>query len=393
MDIRFTGYWNTLRNTSAKVVCQQGGSSSGKSYTTMQLLIFYCCTQRNIVVTCSCSTYPQVYRGIYRDAVNIINTNPFFKAMIPEISRNGFTVPSTGSILEFSAYPTREAAKAGKRDYLFCDELTNWSEEIFFELELRTKKQTFVAWNPNSKFWVHKLFEGKDDETCKWIYSTYRANPFCDQKIIDSLEALKDTDLNRYKVYCLGETGATTGTVFTDWSVIGDEDFPLPEECKWCAFGLDFGWKDPTAIVESCFCNGAYYIREINYSGLDNLEIAELFKRLDSRKTQRVICDSAEPRAIAELVKLGVRAEGAKKGPDSIKLGIDAMKRYHIFITRSSKNLESELLSYSYKQDALGNYTSEPVGGLDHLLDAARYTVLNMEVAGHSALKTRLGRL
>lgn len=391
-EIEFTAYWNELYNCKSKVVLEQGGSSSGKSYTTMQLLLFKLCTEKNIVITCACSTYPQIWRGIYRDATNIINTIPFFKAMIPDINKNGCTCPATGSILEFSAYPTRESAKAGKRDYLFADELSNWNEEIFFELELRTKKQSFCAWNPNTKFWVHRLYEGRDENEAKWFYTTYKANPYCDKKIIESLENLKYTDENKYKVYCLGICGATEGTIFTDWSIISDED--MPTEYKWRAIGLDFGWNDPTAILDVRFSNGSYYVKELKYEGMDNLEIAEFLKSLNL-KDDRVICDSAEPRAINELKKLGVwQVQPAAKGQGSIKLGIDAINRYHTFVTKSSQNLQTELLKYSYKQDALGHYTSEPGEKFNHLCDAYRYAVLANEViASKSKLRSHLAKV
>lgn len=390
-EIKFTAYWNELYKCKSKVVLEQGGSSSGKSYTTMQLLMFKACTEKNVVITCCCSTYPQIWRGIMRDALSIWNSTPFFKELIPNINKNGFTVPSTGSTLEFSAYPTRESAKSGKRDYLFCDEITNLPEEIYFELELRTKKQTFCAWNPNTRFWVHKLYEGKKEPECKWLYTTYKANPYCDDKIIKALEDLKFTDENKYKVYCLGECGATEGTVITNWSILEDEDFPA--EYKWRAIGLDFGWNDPTAITDVRFSNGAYYVKELKYEGMDNLEIADFLRTLNLGNT-KVICDSAEPRAINELKKLGIwQAEAATKGPDSIRIGIDAIKRYHLYTTKDSQCLQTELLKYSYKQDAMGHYTNQPIDGYNHLIDSLRYAILANEVVSKGKNRTTLGHV
>ncbi len=52
--------------------------------------------------------------------------------------------------------------------------------------------------------------------------------------------------------------------------------------------------------------------------GVTNKIIAEQIKRM-GYGGQRLICDSAEPKSIAELQDEGLRAESSRKGKDSVK--------------------------------------------------------------------------
>lgn len=50
-----------------------------------------------------------------------------------------------------------------------------------------------------------------------------------------------------------------------------------------------------------------------------------------------------------------------KKGPDSIKFGIDCLKAQKIFVTASSTNLRKEMRSYVWAKDKAGNALNVPV--------------------------------
>jgi phage terminase large subunit len=144
------------------------------------------------------------------------------------------------------------------------------------------------------------------------------------------------------------------------------------------AFGLDFGFtNDPTAILSVYKQDGELWINEEVYSsGLTNPDIYNLIK--DVVKNNEVIGDSAEPKSIEELRRLGLAIYGAKKGADSIRTSIDILKRYKLNVTRSSTNLAKELNSYKWKTDKhTGTSINEPVDFLNHGIDALRYVALN----------------
>ena len=70
----------------------------------------------------------------------------------------------------------------------------------------------------------------------------------------------------------------------------------------------------------------------------------------------------------------------ADKEKNSVKDGIDFIKRHKLHITNDSINLLREITGYKWKQDKDGNVLDEPVKFKDHLLDAMRYAIYTHEV-------------
>ena len=104
---------------------------------------------------------------------------------------------------------------------------------------------------------------------------------------------------------------------------------------------------------------------------MDNEQIAaDIDSLLDG---QAVFCDSAEPKSIKELKKEGIKAKPAAKGPDSVRHGIQWLKKYTIIIHPGCINFRRELEQYQWKKDKWGESMSIPVGRNDHTLDALRY--------------------
>ena len=100
---------------------------------------------------------------------------------------------------------------------------------------------------------------------------------------------------------------------------------------------------------------------------------------------EEIIADSAEPKSITEFERKGFIIKGAKKGLDSIRLGIDVMKRHRINITKESKNLIKEMQSYKWKTNRDGNQINEPEANQkDHAIDALRYVCLNKLMENYS---------
>ncbi len=114
------------------------------------------------------------------------------------------------------------------------------------------------------------------------------------------------------------------------------------------------------------------YVKETLYrTGLTNQDI---YKELD--KTSRYVADSAEPKSIEELRRMGLKVEPANKGKDSITSSIDILKRFNIFLI--GENLTREFKSYKWKVDRkTNNPTNEPVDFMNHAIDALRYLALN----------------
>jgi phage terminase large subunit len=91
-----------------------------------------------------------------------------------------------------------------------------------------------------------------------------------------------------------------------------------------------------------------------------------------------VYIDSAEPRLIDELRRMGWNVRGSLKGRDSVNAGIDLLKRYKIFITNDSKNAIQEFRNYKWKEDKTGKLTNTPEDKNNHIIDAVRYATYSI---------------
>jgi phage terminase large subunit len=359
------------RNADTDIIINQGGTSSGKTYSILQNLFLHAIENDRCIITVAGQDIPNLKVGPIRDAHNIVENTEGLSNYISEYNKSDrvFTFVN-GSIIEFKSYDDAQDAKQGKRDYLFLNEANGVDKIIWDELYIRTKKKSYIDYNPNNEFWVHTDLIGKPNVTL--IISDHRHNTFLDQKIHDKIEAIEDPEL--YKVYARGLTGKLEGVIFRDYNIISG----VSPDAKLIGYGLDFGFSnDPTALVALYSQSGELIVDELIYDrGLLNIRISDLMRELGVNG--RIIADSAEPKSIAELSAYGWQIEGAKKGPDSIRQSINTLKRYKLNVTQRSSNLKKELNGYKWKQNKDGKLDNEPVDFLNHAIDALRYASLNI---------------
>lgn len=358
-----------------EVVVNQGGSSSGKTYSILQVLFLRAIQHQGAVITVVGETIPNLKSGALRDAQTIVGGSAELQRLITSYNATDRVYTFWNkSIIEFKSYETAQSAKSGKRDFLFLNEANGISFEIYNELNLRTRKQTFIDYNPNAEFWVHEKVLGK--KGVKLLISDHRHNPYLSQKIRDKIEALKDVDLELWKVYARGMTGRIEGLIFRNWDVVDSID---RVRCKFVAIGLDWGFtNDPTAAVAVWRHDNDLYLEELIYErGLTNPDIAARLKEMLISRSWEIVADSAEPKSIEEVHRLGFNVKPADKGKDSIKNSIDILKRYKIHVVRGSVNLIKELNSYKWMQDKNGNPLNEPTDFMNHAIDAVRYVAVN----------------
>ena len=89
-----------------------------------------------------------------------------------------------------------------------------------------------------------------------------------------------------------------------------------------------------------------------------------------------IYADSAEPKSIEEVRRMGFNIKPTTKGPDSIMNGIDILKRHKIHVTRDSTNVIQEFRRYKWITDKDGNKLNKPIDSFNHSLDAIRYVAL-----------------
>lgn len=365
-------YYATL-NSTADIVVNQGGTYSTKTFSIIQVLFSLAISQPGKIITITGEDIPNLKRGSLRDAQTVLASSPELQSVTSgyNASERIFKFRS-GSIIEFVSYMNEQDARNGKRDYLFINEAQGIRWEVAEQLINRTNTRTFIDYNPSAEFWVHeKLIYPKmfGNKSVQLIISDHRHNPFISQEMHDHIEkrALEDPEWGR--VYARGLTGKIEGLIFRNWQRID----AVPEKAEYLGSGVDFGFtNDPTAVIDVYRFNGELVLDEVVYlNGLTNPEIAAKLVR-----NHIYFADSAEPKSIEEIRRLGYNISATEKGPDSIVNSIDILKRFKINITARSYNLIKEFNAYKWRQDRDGRTINEPVDFLNHGIDATRYLAL-----------------
>lgn len=372
----------------AEIIVNQGGTGSGKTYSILLALFTHACEFPGQIITVVGQDMPNLKSGALRDAQKIYTASNALKSTVSLYNRTDKIFEfHNESIIEFRSYADAQDAKSGKRDYLFVNEANGISWSIYLELALRTRKRIYIDFNPNIPFWVHENLIGKPG--VKLIISDHRHNPFLPEKQRQSIESLKTTNEDLWRVYARGMTGNITGLIFTNWQVCEE----IPADARLIGAGLDFGFtNDETGCLVVYKQSGMLWIDEVLYeTGLTNPDISHRLTKAGLSRNTEIIADSAEPKSIEELRRLGWKITGAKKGPDSIKVSIDLLKRYPLRVTRRSINLRTELEKYKWRSDRNGKSLNEPTDSQNHLIDPLRYIALSkLNTQRTAGVKSRL---
>lgn len=361
------------KETEERTVVNQGGTSSGKTYSIMQLLFEMAMNEPDLVVTIVGQDIPNLKKGAYRDAKTILNQSPILQVWFPYINESERVIRCiNGSVLEFTSFKDEQDAKSGKRDVLFINECDGIAYGIYWQLDMRTRRKVFLDYNPSARFWVHDNVIGR--KNVKLIISDHRCNPFLSKEEHEKIEKIEDYEL--WKVYARGKTGKLKGLIFPEFRIV--DRMPEVLECKGNWYGLDFGYtNDPTALENMRLAHGELWVDELLFeAGYDNPMIARVMKTNGIMRRDMVIADCAEPKSISEINSFGFNVQPSSKGPDSIKNGIQILQRYKINVTRRSTGIIQEMKRYKWKVDKNGVMLNVPIEVWNHGIDAIRYVGL-----------------
>lgn len=368
----------------------QGGTSSGKTYTIMQVLIYFALVDAGCVITVVGQDLPNLKVGALRDTKTIIGGSEWLLKFFKFNESGHFAVGRNGSVIEFKSYKDEQDAKNGKRDYLFLNEANGIGYDVYWQLSIRTRKKIYIDYNPSERFWVHN--EVKGSEGTSFIISDHRGNPFLSEEEHARIEAISDREL--WKVYARGLTGKLSGVIFPNFNIV--DDLPPRDSWKLHGYGLDFGFtNDPTALTHNVIAHGELWTDLLIYeTGLTNPMIAEKAKELGITRADQIIADSAEPKSIKEIYNAGLWIIPTVKGSDSIGVGIDILRRYKWNVTRRSFGLIEELQAYKWEKDRDGKETNTPIDAFNHAIDATRYfALMKLNVKKRGRAKAHYNRL
>ena len=244
-----------------------------------------------------------------------------------------------------------------------------------------SKFWNFESYNPpiSRDNWANKdSLEERADRLCH--KSTYLQAPpeWLGEQFLAEAEHLKETDERAYQHEYLGIPVGTGGNVFDriELREITDEEVKGFDRIYQ---GVDFGWfPDPFAFIRLHYDRARetiYLLDEIYQNKLSNEQSAAMIKQRGYNNI-RTICDSAEPKSVADLRAMGLPAYEAVKGPGSVEYGMKFLQRRTIVIDRKrTPHAYDEFVGYEYERNKDGDIISGYPDANNHLIDATRYAL------------------
>jgi phage terminase large subunit len=385
-----------LSKLKARTRVVPGGTSAGKTFGILPLLIETATVTNGVSISVVSETIPHLKKGAIKDFQKIMkSTNRWHDERYNKTDRV-YTF-ANGSYIEFFSADSEGRVRGPRRDILYLNEANNLLFDTYYQLAIRTAQTIWLDFNPSNEFWAHS--ELLDDEDAQWLTLTYKDNQALVPAIVKEIEknrtkAFFDENLtsdelwaesnikssywaNWWKVYGLGQLGSLEGVIFSNWSMIGS----IPPTAKLLGYGQDFGFtNDPAATVAVYSYDGKIVVHELIYKrGLINAELVREYKRVGVNPSFPIWADGAEPKTIKEISGYGYLIEGATKGADSIIFGLDLLQGYEILVTSESTNIIDEFRTYAWQKDRkTGNNTNIPIGIKDHAIAALRYLAVMM---------------
>jgi len=358
-----------LAESNKRITIEQGGTRSGKTYNILMWIIFQFTTEnKGLTITICRKTYPALRASCMRDFFEILRTYDLYDEQYHNKSNSEYIL--NGNLIEFISLDQPQKLRGRKRDMLYINE----ANEIYFEdwqqLVFRTTGKIILDYNPSDEFhFIYDKIKPRDDSD--FYITNYLDNPFLEYETIKEIERLKDIDENYWRVYGLGEVGASKSIIFRFKDCVD-----IPDTAEFLSYGMDFGFtNDPTTLVEVWKQGDDLYLKELLFkTGLTNRDIDSHLKSFGIERKE-IFADSAEPKSIEELYRMGWNIKPATKGQGSVNIGIDMMKRYRINITKDSLNMIKEFRNYKWKEDKNGIVQNEPTDLFNHTIDAVRYAL------------------
>lgn len=372
MDIDVNVVFEHLLDSKTKIVVEQGGTRSGKTFNILMYIIFhYCQSNKGKTITICRKTFPAVRSSVMRDFFDILKTHNKYNEAYHNKSNSEYTLD--GNIVEFISVDQPQKIRGRKRDFLFINEGNELDFEDWQQLVFRTTEKIVIDYNPSDEYhWIYDKVLNRDD--VEFYKTTYLDNTFLDPSIIKEIERLKETDEQYWQIYGLGEKGISKATIFNYFEVPH-----IPIDAELVSFGADAGYtNDPSTLVSVYKKDHNLYIKEHLYrTMMTTSDLSSHFKQ-EGVGRNPIYFDAAEPRLIDELRRMGHNIQPSLKGRDSVNAGIDLLKRFKIHLVASDDNLIMEFRNYKWVTDKSGKLTNTPVDKNNHLIDAVRYATYSI---------------
>lgn len=359
-----------------------GSAGSAKSYFITQKLILRCLNEKIKILVCrrTASTIRNTCFSLFKDVISKWKLTEFVK-----IRESDFNIkfPNGSEIIFMGLDEETKLLSLNAIGAIFIEEAYEVPKSIVEQLNLRLRgntanKQMIMAFNPISKnHWLYDFCEVNSPESFIYVHSTYKDNPFLDDEYVHELEELYVRNPAKARVFCDGIWGIDAeGLVIQNWKEELFDPMELSSQGLEHRVGMDLGWIDKSAIIETLYDRQnktIYVFNEFYKSGCQLSELADAIRNMNLQKS-KIYVDAAEPRSIQYFKNEGINAVGCAKGKDSVKAGLMFLQDNLIIVHPRCIHFIAELENFSYiKSKQTGEWTENTTHEWSHAIDACRY--------------------
>ena len=375
-------FYPMLLDYSKRWEIYMGSAGSAKSYFITQKLIIRACNEKIKILVCrrTGTTIRKTCFSLFKDILAKWKLTPFVK-----IRETDFNIkfPNGSEIIFIGLDEETKLLSLNDIGCIFIEEAFEVPKNIVEQLNLRLRgktpnQQIIMAFNPISKnHWLYDFCEKNPPTSFIFLHSTYKDNPFLNAEYIHELEELYVRNPAKAKIFCDGEWGVDSeGLVITNWRKEEFDAMALAAAGLEHRVGMDLGWIDKSAIIDSLYDREnhiIYVFNEFYKSGCQLSELAEAIERMNLCKS-KIYVDAAEPRSIQYFKTQGINAVACAKGQDSVKAGLMFLQDNLIIVHPKCQNFITELENFSYiKSKITGEWTEDTTHEWSHAIDACRY--------------------
>lgn len=359
-----------------------GSAGSGKSYSICQKIIIRCCREPIRVLVCRryATTLRNSCFALFKEVIAKWKLTQFVKIKETDMS---ITFPNGSQIIMVGLDTEEKLLSLTNISTVWVEEAYEVEKEKVEQLNLRMRgaaanQQIILSWNPISKnSWLYKFVVEEPPANSIFHHSTYKDNPFLNAEYIAALDEMEQRNPQKYRVYGLGEWGVDSeGLVLQNWRIEEFDAMALASGGLEHRVGMDLGWVDKSAIIDSLYDRDKriiYVFNEFYKSGCQLSELAEAIKNMHLTKS-KIYVDAAEPRSIQYFKNEGINATACAKGKDSVKAGLMFLQDCLIIVHPRCQNFIRELENFSYiKSKETGEWTDKTTHEWSHAIDACRY--------------------
>ena len=349
------------RIDSDPIILLQGGTRSGKTYSTIYFFIDFCLRYSGLEIDIVRDTYTALYSTVWKDFEDVLKQCGLYHSNDHNKSKSMYRL--NGNMINYYGADNSDKVHGRSRDILWINEAQQFPEETIDQLLPRTRHRTICDYNPamGLDHWLDPYIEKYPP-----LITTYKDNPHLTSTQIEEIELRMARSEYYRKVYGNGERAPRQGVIFENW-----EEGSFDESLPYC-FGMDYGMSpDPLALVEVAVDEKRkkIYIREHAYD--QNLSIDSIVSMIGKslrRPKDLIVCDLNEQRTTRELrnkYKFNTQDAHKKQIVDDIR----NLLGYIIVVDPNSHNVKKELNNYIWNDKKGG----VPIDAFNHTLDPMRY--------------------